>query len=230
MVEHANINLYNNIKMFLAKVESIDENYLITFKIPGILEDIEKYPKAYPSSAQHIQQVKVEDSVLIMQPDASQSFYLYSTIYLDNYTGLYFGNVKVDISDGKKLVITTDVKSEERGEDFVPEMKTPNITIDGENKTININDGAGINIDVSQDDDKVTISTQGGALLEIDGKSNKVKFGTSQYTINKFIKDLDTALQSLQTKGSPAVQTAADWYAASVKPFMTIAQQAFPDQ
>ena len=100
-------NNYNRIKYFLGHVESINEDYIITFSIPNILENIAKYPTAYPKNTDHIREVKVGDSVLVEQLDMSLQFFTYSPLNKNSNTGMYFGNVMIDITDGETIKINT---------------------------------------------------------------------------------------------------------------------------
>lgn len=100
-------NNNNKIKYYLAKVETVDENYIITFSIPKILENIKKYPTAYPKNTDHVKEVKVGDSILVEQLDISLQFFTYAPLNKNSNTGIYFGDVMIDISDGKTININT---------------------------------------------------------------------------------------------------------------------------
>lgn len=124
-------NNNNRIKYFLGHVESINEDYIITFSIPDILDNIAKYPTAYPKNTDHVKEVKVGDSVLVEQLDMSLQFFTYSPLNKNSSTGIYFGNVMVDITDGKTIKINT------------PNVK---ITLDSEDNKIFIgNDNYSLN-------------------------------------------------------------------------------------
>ena len=200
----------NNVRYYIGKVEEIDENFLIRFSIPDIMDNLSKYPIAYPRTSEHIQETIVGDSVYIIQPDVSTQFFFYYPTRLTNFVGLQFGKVMVDITDGKTVKICTDISSDDRNDkgSFDVDAKKANVIIDGEKNTITV------------DCD--------GTQLNIDGQSKQITLGSSSYSLNEFFNDLDNALQSFQSKGSPAVHTATDWYMAKVKPFMTKIKQVFP--
>lgn len=185
----------NNVKFYLGKVTEIDEKYLIKFKIPGILENgVDTFPTAYPCTGQHIQEIVEDDTVLIIQLDDSRYFFMYTPINLSDFTGIFFKDVKIDISDGKIIDITT---------------KSCKGKFDGEN-------------------DLIELETDSGLKVSMDGKGDKIKVESKQYSLGKFIEDLDKALQSLHTEGSPYTHTANSWYSSMVKSFMSLAQKLFP--
>lgn len=100
--------LTNRIKYFLGHVETVDENYIVTFSIPDTLENLSTYPTAYPKSTDHIREVKKGDSILVEQLDSTTQFFMYTPINKNNKTGIYFGKIRVDISDGDKITICSD--------------------------------------------------------------------------------------------------------------------------
>jgi len=100
-------DISNKPRFFIGKVEAVDANYVITFSIPDILENIAVYPTAYPRTTDHIKEVKVGDSVLVEQLDINSQFFTYSPMNLNNNTGMYFGKVMVDITDGNTIIINT---------------------------------------------------------------------------------------------------------------------------
>lgn len=100
-------NTFNRSMYYLAKVESVDENYIVTFSIPNILENVNKFPTAYPKNTDHVREVKIGDSILVEQLDTTVQFFSYVPVNKNNLTGIYFGDVRVDITDGKIINIDT---------------------------------------------------------------------------------------------------------------------------
>jgi len=200
----------NNVKYYIGKVETIDENFLITFSIPTIMDNLTKYPIAYPRTSEHIQETKVGDCVYIIQPDASTQFFFYYPTRLTNFVGLQFGKVMVNISDGKTVKIFTDISSNERNDNgsFDVDGEKANVIIDGENNSVTVNCS--------------------GTTLTMKGDDKQITFGSDNYSLNEFFDDLDNALQNFQSKGSPAVHTATGWYMSKVQPFMQKIKQLFP--
>lgn len=98
----------NKVKYYIGKVESVDKDYIVTFSIPDILENLSKYPTAYPKDTAHVKEIKIGDSILIEQLDSSTQFFSYNPLNKNNETGLYFGKVKIDITDGNNINIVTD--------------------------------------------------------------------------------------------------------------------------
>lgn len=120
-----NVDTTSRVKYYLGKVVSVDENYVVTFKIPKILENLSAYPTAYPRESSHVKEVKVDDTILVEQLDTTTQFFTYTVVNENNNTGLYFGDVSVDITDGKVVNIDT---------------KKLKVTVDGEQGTIFIGD------------------------------------------------------------------------------------------
>ena len=193
LINEINPNTSNKIKYYLAKVESIDEDYIITFSIPTVLENLSKYPTAYPKNTDHIKEVKEGDSVIIEQLDTTTQFFMYYPVNKNNNTGMYFGDVKVDITDGKTINIIS---------------KSANVVIDGEKDNINI-------------------TTNSGDKIELNGQDGSIFIGDKNYSLNQWIDDLDTALSSLTTEGTPFTHSALKWYANSIVVPMQRIKQIF---
>lgn len=164
-------------KYYLGNVETVDENYIVTFSIPKILINCEIYPTAYPKNTDHVKEIKKGDSIIVEQLDTTTQFFMYSPINKNINTGIYFGDVKVDITDGKTIKITT-----------------PNVKI------------------------------------QLDSTGNNIFIGNDEYSLGQFLIDLDKALSSLHTEGSPGKHTAAKWYGESILPLMQKAQMLFIDK
>ena len=125
MINESLVANSNTVRFFLGKVESVDENYIITFSIPELLDNLQAYPTAYPHCSDHVKEVKIGDSVLIEKLELANQFFTYIPMNKNSETGLYFGKVRVDITDGETVNIDTD---------------NVKITLDGKNNSIFIGD------------------------------------------------------------------------------------------
>ena len=100
---------------------------------------------------------------------------MYVPVNRNSNTGIYFGDVRIDITDGKTIHIDT-----------------------------------------------------GSVQVTIKGEDNQIFIGNDTYSLNEWINDMNTALQSLHTEGSPGAHTASSWYSSSVQTPMQNIQQIFP--
>jgi hypothetical protein len=91
------------IKFYIGEVKEIlDTKFNIRFNLPGIINNIDKYPPAsLISNKTH--EVLVGDQIFIIQPNDMLEEWFYVPVKHDDYIGIRYKDATVDITDGKSI-------------------------------------------------------------------------------------------------------------------------------
>lgn len=180
-------NSFNKIKFYYGLVVVVNADYTIRFRIPELLDNLadEEYPIAHPI-LKHSSEIRVGDNVLIMQLDEDIQDFVYFSNDTSEFTGIEFGNNRIDISDGENIIIEHITKRNE--ETHEPEGSSSRVTI-SDNKI----------------KCEVLSGTNAVSTVELDG--SKINISNTTDNMKKILDDLLDALIGMTTIGSPAAHT-----------------------
>ncbi len=71
-------------RMFIGKVETVEDNHVITFSIDNFADNLSPYPKAV-AMTKLTRFPQVDDEVFIIQPDSDFEIFLYTLTSDDNF-------------------------------------------------------------------------------------------------------------------------------------------------
>ena len=104
-------NDFNKNETYVGKIVSIDyTSWIVKFRVPGLIDNMEEYPEAVPMF-HHVYQLSPDDEIIIIRPSVMQNdtfFYMPITIF--KQVGLwFFGNVIDLTNDGVIQVVSNNL-------------------------------------------------------------------------------------------------------------------------
>lgn len=160
------------IRMFVGRVETIEDNQIITFSISDIQESMSPFPSASPMTKLS-RYPKVGDEVLILQPDKDFEVFVYTITPDDNFDiSLQYGESYITISTSNDK-FPINIYSDESVTLNVNEKST--ITADSDKMTFNLGDST-----VKISGNKIETTVGGNSMVQ---ESNKLTiFGQVEVT------------------------------------------------
>lgn len=133
------------VRIFIGRVETIEDNQIITFSFTDIQDSMSPFPSASPMT-KLTRYPEVGDEVMILQPDKDFEVFVYTITPDDNFDiSLQYGNsyikisessdtFPIDIKSDKSLTINVNDKStitaDSKGMSLSVESSTVNISKD----------------------------------------------------------------------------------------------------
>lgn len=151
------------IRIFIGKVETIEDNQIVTFSISDIQESMSPFPSASPMT-KLTRYPEVGDEVVIIQPDKDFEIFVYTLTPDENFDiSLQYGTSYIKISDSDNS-FPINIYSE----------KSINLNVN--DSTILVNkDNVNLKIgksEISMSSDKIVTNVNGKSITHTDSKLN----------------------------------------------------------
>ena len=131
-------------RMFIGKVETVEDNHVITFSIDSFADNLSPYPKAV-AMTKLTRFPQVNDEVFVIQPDSDFEIFLYTLTSDDNFDiSLNYDEATINLSKpsddnyqielntskNSSLIMDKDKVTITMGKSKI-EMKSSKVTING---------------------------------------------------------------------------------------------------
>lgn len=153
------------VRIFIGRVETIEDNQIITFSFTDIQDSMSPFPSASPIT-KLTRYPEVGDEVMIIQPDKDFEVFVYTITPDDNFDiSLQYGNSYIKISESKDT-FPIDIHSD----------KSVNININDDKSSITVN-GDKINLkigksEINMTDSNIVANVNGKSITHSDSKFN----------------------------------------------------------
>lgn len=152
------------VRIFIGRVETIEDNQIITFSFTDIQDSMSPFPSASPMT-KLTRYPEVGDEVMILQPDKDFEVFVYTITPDDNFDiSLQYGNSYVKISESSDDTFPIDIKSDKSVTVNVNDNKST-ITANGDKINLKIGDS-----EINMTDSNI-VSTVNGKSITQSGSS-----------------------------------------------------------
>lgn len=154
------------VRIFIGRVETIEDNQIITFSFTDIQDSMSPFPSASPMT-KLTRYPEVGDEVMILQPDKDFEVFVYTITPDDNFDiSLQYGNSYVKISESSDDTFPIDIKSDKSVTVNVNDNKST-ITANGDKINLKIGDS-----EINMTDSNIVASVNGKSITHSDSKLN----------------------------------------------------------